>query len=86
MLAGITTVVQLKVVQQNDLLELMVQCSGIFIDTLRNWRDIPCHDGTYLHTKIDHRTAANLYISKYGDNQWREECEDSVFMKYICII
>ena len=57
---------QLKAVQTNDLLELKGRCPGISIDTLKNWRDIPCHDGSCPHKKIDHRTAANPYLSKYG--------------------
>ena len=44
------------------------------------------HDGTCPHKKMDHRTATNPYLSKYGDDQWRNECETSVFMKkYMCV-
>ena len=85
-LAGITTVVQLKVVQTNDLRELKGRCPGISLDTLHIWRDTPYHDGTCPHKKIDHCTATNPYLSKYGDDQWREECETSVFMQnYMCV-
>ena len=85
-LDGITTGAQLKAIQTHGLLNLNGQFPGISIDTLKNWRDIPCHNGTFPHKKIDHRTAASSYLSKYGVDEWRKECENSVFMpKYISV-
>ena len=85
-ITGIKTVVELKAVQDKDLLELKGRCPGISLATLCVWRDTPCHDGTCPHKKVDHRQAANPYLSKYGVDEWRKEIENSVFMrKYMCV-
>ena len=80
-LAGIKSVSDIKAVLDDDLPALKDQCNGISLITLKKWRDAPAHDGTCPHQKVDFRKSANPYLAKYGAEEWRKECESSVFMK-----
>ena len=84
--AGISKVCDLKQVANEGLPMLKEQCPGISLATLTKWRDHPAHDGTCPHQRMDYRTFSNPYLAKYGEDEWQQKCEESVFMrKYMCV-
>jgi len=84
--AGISTVQQMKAVATEDLPRLKESTPGISVACLRKWRDCPAHDGTCPHQIEDYRKAENPYLARYGEAQWREKINNSVFMsKYMCV-
>lgn len=82
--AGITMVRELKAVEY--LVVLNVVCPGISVHTLKKWKSLPSCDETCLHTKVDYQAAINTYLVKYGVKEWRQQCENGVFMrKFMCV-
>ena len=69
--AGIATAKELQAISDDDLPALNALCLGISVDTLKKRKEIPSHHGTCLHTKVDYRTAANPYLTKYGVERWQ---------------
>lgn len=84
--AGITTLLQLKAVMITDLPRLKEKLPGISVTSLKNWSKPPALDGTYPHEIIDYQKAANPYLARYIEAQWRDNINKCVFMsKHMCI-
>ena len=79
------TVQDMKGKSDEQLRTLSAALSGISLGKLIEWRDHPSHLGACHHIPVDHRKAANPYLSRYRSS-WEEEIKKTTFMKqYVCV-
>jgi len=79
--AGITKVNQLKSQTDEQLLTFANNTAGISFGFLTKLRDTHTLEGTCPHQHKDYRKEPNPYLAKYGEDEWRNEIEKTVFMK-----
>ena len=79
--AGITKVNQLKSQTDEQLLTFANNTAGISFGFLTKLRDTHTLEGACPHQHKDYRKDPNPYLAKYGEDEWRNEIEKTVFMK-----
>ena len=82
--AGITKVSQLKRQTDKQLLTFANNTAGISFGFLTKLRDTHTLEGACPHQHKDYRKEPNPYLAKYGEDEWRNEIEKTVFMKNTC--
>ena len=86
--AGILLVRDFFILDDNDIPEMIADNGYLTIGRLKRLRNMAIDGaipGACPHSTVDHRTASNPYMARYGDN-WEERIKEAADLaKYCCV-
>ena len=86
--AGILLVRDFFILDDSDMAEMITDNGYLTIGRLKRLRNMAIDGaipGACPHSTVDHRTASNPYMARYGDN-WEERIKEAADLaKYCCV-